>query len=119
VNFLPISACASRLAMINTLSHNSSITPFEYQQFLHARLFFDAGNLQLIVKKRIKMCLVTVKKFFVKGTAADFKGKSQNTSYIERLNLTLRQKGVIFAKKNNRILQEKNKFHRQPLDQSL
>jgi IS1 family transposase/DNA-binding CsgD family transcriptional regulator len=45
-----------------------------------------------IVKKRIKMRLVTVKKFFVKGTAADFKGKSQNTSYIERFNLTLRQR---------------------------
>lgn len=45
-----------------------------------------------IVKKRINRRLVTVKKFFVKGTAADFTGKSQNTSYIERFNLTLRQR---------------------------
>jgi len=30
-------------------------------------------------------------KCFVKGSEADFKGKTQNTSYIERLNLTLRQ----------------------------
>jgi IS1 family transposase len=30
-------------------------------------------------------------KCFVKGTAKDFPGKSQNTSFIERLNLTLRQ----------------------------
>jgi hypothetical protein len=32
-----------------------------------------------------------VKKCFVNGTAADFTGKSQNTAYIERFNLTLRQ----------------------------
>ncbi len=44
-----------------------------------------------IVKRRIKRRLVTVKKVFVKGTAKDFPGKSQNTSFIERLNLTLRQ----------------------------
>ena len=44
-----------------------------------------------IVKRRIKRRLVTVKKYFVKGTAKDFPGKSQNTSFIERLNLTLRQ----------------------------
>ncbi len=37
------------------------------------------------------MRLVTVKKCFVKGAEAYFKGKTQNTSYIERLNLTLRQ----------------------------
>ena len=44
-----------------------------------------------IVKRRVKRRLVTVKKFFVKGTAKDFPGKTQNTSFIERLNLTLRQ----------------------------
>ncbi|MEA3434832.1 MAG: IS1 family transposase [Thermodesulfobacteriota bacterium] len=44
-----------------------------------------------IVKRRIKRRLVTVKKYFVKGTAKNFPGKSQNTSFIERLNLTLRQ----------------------------
>jgi hypothetical protein len=38
------------------------------------------------------MRLVTVKKCFVKGAEADFKGKTQNTSYIERFNLTLRQR---------------------------
>ena len=43
-----------------------------------------------IVKRRIKRRLVTVKKCFVEGTAKDFPGKSQNTSFIERLNLTLR-----------------------------
>ncbi len=44
-----------------------------------------------IVKRRVKRRLVTVKKFFVKGTAEDFPGKVQNSSFIERLNLTLRQ----------------------------
>ena len=44
-----------------------------------------------IVKRRIKRSLVTVKKVFVKGATKDFPGKSQNTSFIERLNLTLRQ----------------------------
>ena len=52
------------------------------------------GNIQYvylqIVKRRVKRRLVTVKKFFVKGTAKDFSGKTQNTSFIERLNLTLR-----------------------------
>lgn len=33
------------------------------------------------MKKRVKIRLVTVKKFFVNGTAADFKDKTQNTSY--------------------------------------
>ena len=37
----------------------------------------------------IYIALVTVKKCFVKGTEDDFKGKTQNTSYIERFNLTL------------------------------
>ncbi len=45
----------------------------------------------LIVKRRVKRRLVTVKKVFVKGASEDFPGKSQNPSFIERLNLTLRQ----------------------------
>lgn len=44
-----------------------------------------------IVKKRYRKKLVTVKKFFVKGSSEDFPAKTQNTSFIERLNLTLRQ----------------------------
>ncbi len=44
-----------------------------------------------IVKRRVKGRLITVKKVFVKGADKDFPGKSQNTSFIERLNLTLRQ----------------------------
>ena len=52
-------------------------------------VFADTDYVYLqIVKKRIKMRLITVKKCFVKGTEADFKGKTQNTSYIERFNLT-------------------------------
>ena len=37
---------------------------------------------------------------FVKGTAADFTGKSQNTSYIERFNLTLRQRVSYLQRKS-------------------
>ncbi len=45
-----------------------------------------------IVKQRRKRRLVTVKQRIVQGKESDFSNKSQNTSYIERLNLTLRQK---------------------------
>jgi IS1 family transposase/transposase-like protein len=44
-----------------------------------------------IVKRRFKRRLLTVKKCFVKGTETDFPPKTQNTSFIERFNLTLRQ----------------------------
>jgi IS1 family transposase len=44
-----------------------------------------------IVKRRFKRRLVTVKKCFVKGTEIDFPTKTQNTSFIERFNLTARQ----------------------------
>ena len=44
-----------------------------------------------VVKRRKNKRLVTVKKCFVKGSAKDFPGKTQNTSFIERFNLTLRQ----------------------------
>lgn len=45
-----------------------------------------------IVKQRRKRRLITVKKKIVKGFETDFGSKTQNTSYIERFNLTLRQK---------------------------
>jgi hypothetical protein len=45
-----------------------------------------------IVKQRRKRRLVTVKKVLLKGFEPDFGNKTQNTSYIERFNLTLRQK---------------------------
>lgn len=45
-----------------------------------------------IVKQRRKRRLVTVKQKVVKGKEADFGSKTKNTSYIERFNLTLRQK---------------------------
>ncbi len=45
-----------------------------------------------IVKQRRNKRLVTVKKRIVKGKEINFGQKTQNTSYIERLNLTLRQK---------------------------
>ena len=45
-----------------------------------------------IVKQRRKRRLMTVKKRIVKGKETDFGSKTHNTSYIERFNLTLRQK---------------------------
>ncbi len=45
-----------------------------------------------IVKKRFKRKLKTVKKSWIKGTEKDFPSGTQNTSYIERFNLTLRQR---------------------------
>lgn len=45
-----------------------------------------------IVKRRVKRKLKTVSKFLVKGSESDFPAGTQNTSYVERLNLTLRQR---------------------------
>ena len=64
-----------------------------------------------IVKKRIKMRLITVKKNFVKGTKADFTGKSQNTSYIERFNLTLRQRVSYLQRKSLGYCKNKSNFN--------
>ena len=63
-----------------------------------------------IVKKRIKMRLVTVKKCFVKGTRDDFKGKTQNTSFIERFNLTLRQRVSYLQRKTLGYCKKKANF---------
>ena len=52
-----------------------------------------------IVKQRIKKRLKTVKKCFVKGAEEDFQGKTQNTSYIERFNLTLRGRVAYLQRK--------------------
>jgi hypothetical protein len=45
-----------------------------------------------IVKQRRKRRLVKVKQRVVRGKAEDFPSLTQNTSYIERFNLTLRQR---------------------------
>jgi IS1 family transposase len=52
-----------------------------------------------IVKRRVKRRLMTVKKYFVKGSEEDFPEKTQNTSYIERFNLTLRQPVAYLTRK--------------------
>ena len=58
-----------------------------------AKYFNKIGYAYLqIVKQRRKKRLITVKKRIVKGKETDFGSKTQNTSYIERFNLTLRQK---------------------------
>lgn len=45
-----------------------------------------------IVKQRRKSRLVKVKQRIVRGKESDFPDKTRNTSYIERFNLTLRQR---------------------------
>lgn len=63
-----------------------------------------------IVKRRIKRRLVTVKKCFVKGTEEDFPEKTQNTSYIERFNLTLRQHVAYLTRKTLGYCKSKQHF---------
>jgi IS1 family transposase len=74
-------------------------------------VFTDIAYVYLqIVKKRVKMRLITVKKCFVKGVEADFKGKTQNTSYIERFNLTLRQRVSYLQRKTLGYCKKKSNF---------
>ena len=74
-------------------------------------VFQDIAYVYLqIVKKRIHKRLVTVKKCFVKGSEADFTGKSQNTSFIERFNLTLRQHVCYLQRKTLGYCKKKSNF---------
>lgn len=52
-----------------------------------------------IVKIRVKRRLKTVKKCFVRGSKNDFPQGTQNTSFIERFNLTLRHKVSCLVRK--------------------
>jgi hypothetical protein len=52
-----------------------------------------------IVKKWVKRKLKTVSKCFVRGGKASFPAGTQNTSFIERFNLTLRHKVSCLAGK--------------------
>lgn len=63
-----------------------------------------------IVKKRFKRRLITVKKHFVKGAKKDFGPKTQNTSFIERFNLTLRQKVSYLQRKTWGYCKSKENF---------
>lgn len=65
-----------------------------------------------IVKKRYKRILRTVKKVFVKGSKDDFIGKTQNTSYVERHNLTLRDRVSYLGRKTIAYCKSKVQFKR-------
>ena len=65
-----------------------------------------------IVKKRYKRILITVKKVFVKGNESDFPGKTQNTSYVERHNLTLRDRVSYLRRKTIGYCKKKSHFKR-------
>lgn len=79
----------------NALTNQLSTIPYVYLQ---------------IVKRRIKRRLATVKKCFVQGSATDFPGKTQNTSYIERINLTLRQRVCYLQRKTLGYCKRKTHF---------
>ena len=64
-----------------------------------------------IVKQRRKRRLVTVKKRIVQGKETDFGNKTQNTSYIERFNLTLRQKVSYLQRKTLGYCKNQKNFH--------
>lgn len=63
-----------------------------------------------VVKRRKNKKLVTVKKCFVKGSAKDFTGKTQNTSFIERFNLTLRQRVSYLCRKTLGFCKKQSNF---------
>lgn len=63
-----------------------------------------------IVKRRVNRRLMTVKKYFVKGSEEDFPEKTQNTSYIERFNLTLRQHVAYLTRKTLGYCKNKQHF---------
>ncbi len=65
-----------------------------------------------IIKKRFKRKLKTVKKFFVKGSEKDFPTGTQNTSYIERFNLTLRQRVSYLQRKTIGYCKNQTNFNR-------
>ena len=65
-----------------------------------------------IVKVRYKKILRTVKKEFIKGSSTDFIGKTQNTSYIERHNLTLRDRVSYLGRKTIAYCKSKVQFER-------
>ena len=64
-----------------------------------------------IVKQRRKRRLVTVKKRIFQGKETDFGNKTQNTSYIERFNLTLRQKVSYLQRKTLGYCKNQKNFH--------
>ena len=66
------------------------------------------------VKKRFKKKRKTVAKFWIKGSEKDFLSGTQNTSYIERFNLTLRQR-ILYLHRKNLVYCKKKVY----LDRSL
>ena len=65
-----------------------------------------------IVKVRYKRILRTVKKVYVKGKPTDFTGKTQNTSYVEKHNLTLRDRVTYLGRKTIAYCKSKVQFER-------
>lgn len=76
-----------------------------------ADLLSDVDHVYLqIVKQRYRKILRTVKKVFVKGTEEDFPDGTRNTSFIERFNLTLRQRVSYLTRKTLGYCKNKANF---------
>ena len=90
------------------------ITTDKLSAYRHA-LTTGMGDLKYvylqIVKIRFKRILITVKKCFVKGSSDDFPSGTQNTSFIERLNLTLRQHISYLQRKTLGYCKNKSNFN--------
>ncbi len=82
-----------------------------YEHAIEEHFSEDYAYLQ-IVKLRYKRILRTVKKVFVKGSKDDFTGKTQNTSYVERHNLTLRDRVSYLGRKTIAYCKSKIQFKR-------
>jgi IS1 family transposase len=65
-----------------------------------------------IVKRRVKKRLATVNKALVSGTSRSFPPTTQNTSYIERFNLTLRQQVCDLQRKTLGYCKKRTNFNR-------
>ncbi|WP_013334776.1 IS1 family transposase [Gloeothece verrucosa] len=76
-------------------------------------IFFYLRTVQFaylqIIKQRRNKRLVAVKKRLLCGQESDFPEKSQNTSYIERFNLTLRQRVSFLNRKTLGYCKNQNK----------
>ena len=75
-------------------------------------LIISTMSIFALVKKRFKRKLKTVKKCFIKGSEKDFPTGTQNTSYIERFNLTLRQRISYLHRKTIGYCKKKSNLNR-------
>lgn len=102
------------LMILIPLGTNIKFTTDKLAAYVHAIEEHFSGKYAYlqIVKKRYKKILRTVKKVFIKGNKDDFTGKTQNTSFVERHNLTLRDRVSYLCRKTIAYCKSKVQFKR-------